>query len=92
MSPKFEEVKRKNQIIANQKTLNFNRLKQTADDKTLTMPPTAQVCSHEFDFKHFINHVFMKFIDAFMKEMIDAFSQLKFCCLTFLTLENFRSV
>ena len=57
---------------------NFNRLKQTADDKTLTMPPSAQVRSQEFDFKHFIDHVFTKFIDAFVKEMIDAFSQLKF--------------
>ena len=42
------------------------------------MPPSAQVCSHEFDFKHFIDHVFTKFIDVFVKEMIDAFSQLKF--------------
>ena len=42
------------------------------------MPPSAQVCSQEFDFKHFIDHVFTKFIDAFVKEMIDAFSQLKF--------------
>ena len=57
---------------------NFNRLKQTADDKTLTMPPSAQVRSQEFDFKHFIDHVLTKFIDAFIKEMIDAFSQLKF--------------
>ena len=57
---------------------NFNRLKQTADDKTLTMPPSAQVRSQEFDFKHFIDHVFTKFIDAFIKEMIDAFTQLKF--------------
>ena len=57
---------------------NFNRLKQTADDKTLTIPPSAQVRSQEFDFKHFIDHVFTKFIDAFVKEMIDAFSQLKF--------------
>ena len=57
---------------------NFNRLKQTADDKTLTMPPSAQVCSQEFDFKHFIDHVFTKFIDTFLKEMIDAFLQLKF--------------
>ena len=57
---------------------NFNRLKQTADDKTLTMPPSAQVRSQEFDFKHFIDHVFTEFIDAFVKEMIDAFSQLKF--------------
>ena len=57
---------------------NFNRLKQTADDKTLTMPPSTQVRSQEFDFKHFIDHVFTEFIDAFVTEMIDAFSQLKF--------------
>ena len=57
---------------------NFNRLKQTADDKTLTMPPSAQVCFQEFDFKHFIDHVFTKFIVAFVKEMIYAFSQIKF--------------
>ena len=57
---------------------NFNRLKLTADDKTLTMPPSAQVRSQEFDFKHFIDYVFTTFIDAFVKEMIDAFSQLKF--------------
>ena len=49
-----------------------------ADDKTLTMPPSAQVCCQEFDFKHFISYVFTKFIDAFIKEMIDAFLQLKF--------------
>ena len=30
---------------------NFNRLKQTADDKTLTMSPSARVRSQEFDFK-----------------------------------------
>ena len=47
---------------------NFNRLKQTADDKTLTMPPSAQVCFQEFDFKHFIDHVFTKFIAAFVKK------------------------
>ena len=29
---------------------NFNRLTQTADDKTLTMPPSAQARSLEFDF------------------------------------------
>ena len=37
---------------------NFNCLKQTADDKTLTMPPSAQVHSQEFDFEYFINNVF----------------------------------
>ena len=42
------------------------------------MPPSPQICSHEFDFKHFIDHVFIKFIDSFIKEMIDAFLQLKF--------------
>ena len=42
------------------------------------MPPSAQIRSHEFDLKHFIDHVFTKFIDSFLKEMIDAFSQLKF--------------
>ena len=39
---------------------------------------SVQVCSQEFDFKHFIDHVFTKFIDTFLKEMIDAFLQLKF--------------
>ena len=53
---------------------NFNLLKQTADDKTLTMPPSPQVRSQEFGFKHFIDHLFTKFADAFVKEMIDAFS------------------
>ena len=38
---------------------NFNRLKQTADDKTLTMPPAAQVRSQEFGFNYFIDHVFI---------------------------------
>ena len=42
------------------------------------MLPSAQVLSQEFDFKHFIDHVFTKFIDAFVKEMINAFSQLQF--------------
>ena len=56
---------------------NFYHLRQTADNKTLTMSPSAQVCSQEFYFEHFINHVLTKFIDAFAKEMIDAFSQLK---------------
>ena len=42
------------------------------------MPPFAQVHSQEFDFEHFINHVFTRFIDIFLKEMIDAFSHLKF--------------
>ena len=42
------------------------------------MPPSAPVRSQEFDFEHFIDHVFTKFIDAFVKEMIDVFSQLKF--------------
>ena len=37
---------------------NFNCLKQTADDKSLTMLPSAQVRFQEFDFKHFIDHVF----------------------------------
>ena len=57
---------------------NFYCLKQIADDKTLTMPPSAQVCSQEFDFEHFVDHLFTKFIDVFVKEMIDAFLQLKF--------------
>ena len=42
------------------------------------MPPSAQVRSQEFDFEHFIDHVFTKFIDAFVKEMIDTFSQIKY--------------
>ena len=42
------------------------------------MPPSAQVRSQEFDFRHFINRVFTKFIDALIKEMTDVFSQLKF--------------
>ena len=44
------------------------------------MPPSAQIHSHEFDFKHFIDHVFTKLIESFIKEMIDAFSQLKLWC------------
>ena len=48
------------------------------NNKTLTMPPSAQVGSQEFDFKHFITRVFTTFTDALIKEMIDAFSQLKF--------------
>ena len=75
MSAKIEQVKKSPNYCNSE---NFNRLKQTADDKTLTMSPSARVCSQEFDFKHFIDHVFTKFIDAFVKEMIDAFSQLKF--------------
>ena len=71
----FNELKEKSNYCNSE---NFNCLKQTARVKTLTMPPSAQVCSQEFDFKHFIDHVFTKFIDAFVKEMIDAFSQLKF--------------
>ena len=45
---------------------------------TLTMLPSAQIRTQEFDFKHFIDHVFTKFTDALVKEMIDAFLQLKF--------------
>ena len=72
---------------------NANRLKQTTDDKTLTMPSSAQVRSQEFNFQHFIDHVFTKFIDAFVKEMIDTFSQLKYWSVfDILTLENFRRV
>ena len=67
---------------------NLNRLKQTADDKTLTMAPSAQVHSQEFDFKHFIDHVFTKVIDAFAKEMIDAFLELKLWSV----FDNFRRV
>ena len=48
------------------------------------MPPSAQVCSQEFNFEHFFNHVFTKFIDAFIKEMIDAFLQLKFWSVFFI--------
>ena len=47
---------------------NFNCLKQTADEKTLTIPPSAWVRSQEFDFEHFINDAFTKFIDVFLKE------------------------
>ena len=71
----FNELKEKSNYCNSE---NFNCLKQTADDKTLTMPPSAQICSQEFDFKHFIYHIFTKRIDAFIKETIDAFSQLKF--------------
>ena len=41
------------------------------------MSPSTHVCSQEFYFEHFIDHALTKFIDAFAKEMIDAFSQLK---------------
>ena len=68
------ELKEKSNYCNSEK---FNHLKQTADDKTLTMPPSAQVRSQEFDFEHFIDYIFTKFIDAFVKEMIHAFSQLK---------------
>ena len=44
------------------------------------MRPSAQVRTQEFDFEHFIDHVFTKYIDAFIKEIIDAFLQLKFWC------------
>ena len=57
---------------------NFNLLKQTADEKILTMLPSAQVRSQKLNFENFTDHVFTKFIDLFVKEMIDAFSQLKF--------------
>ena len=42
------------------------------------MPPSAQVFSQEFDFEHFVDHLFTKFIDVFVKEMIAAILQLKF--------------
>ena len=42
------------------------------------MSPSPQVRSQEFNFKHFMDYAFTKFIDAFVKEMIDAFSPLKF--------------
>ena len=42
------------------------------------MPPSAQICSRYFDFKHFINYVFTKFMDAFVKELINAFLLLEF--------------
>ena len=57
---------------------NFNCLEQIVEDKTLTMPPSSQVHSQKFDFEHFIDHAFTKFVDAFVKEMFDAFSKLKF--------------
>ena len=44
----------------------------------MTILPSAHVHSQEFDFEDFIDHVFTKFTDAFVKEMIDTFSQLKF--------------
>ena len=71
----FNELKEKSNYFNSE---NFNCLKQTADGKTLIMPRSAQIRSQEFDFKHFIYHIFTKFIDAFIKETIDAFSQLKF--------------
>ena len=49
---------------------NFNCLKQSADDRTLTMPPSTWVRSQEFNFEHFTNHVFTKFIDAFVKKWL----------------------
>ena len=75
MSPQIKLVKRKTKLL---QLTKLYKNSQTADDKTLTIPPSAQVCSQEFYFKHFIDHVFTKVIDAFVKEMIDAFSQLKF--------------
>ena len=42
------------------------------------LPPSARLGSQEFDFNYFINHVFTKFIHAFVKEITDTFSQLKF--------------
>ena len=46
--------------------------------KTADLPLSAQVRSQEFDFEDFIDHVFTKFIDAFIKEMTGAFLQLNF--------------
>ena len=51
MSPKIERVKKKKNYCNSEK---FNCLTQTADDKTLTMPPSTQVCSQEFDFNWLI--------------------------------------
>ena len=45
---------------------------------TADLPLSAQVRSQEFDFEDFIDHVFTKFIGAFVKEMIGAFLQLNF--------------
>ena len=81
MSPKFERVKEKSNYCNSE---NFNRFKAK---------PSAQVRSQEFDFEHFIDHVFTKFIGAFIQEMISAFLQLKFWSVfDILTLENFCRV
>ena len=71
---------------------NFNCLKQTADDKTLTIPPSAWVRSQEFDLQHFIYDVFTKFIDVFLKEMMHFHNVNSSLFLTFLILENFWRV
>ena len=70
---------------------NFNCLKETADDKTLTIPPCAWVRSQEFDFEHFIYNVFTKFIDMFLKEIMPFHNVNSSLFLTFLILENFPS-
>ena len=68
---------------------NFNCLKQTADDKTLTIPPSAWVRSQEFDLQHFIYDVFTKFIDVFLKEMMHFHNVNSSLFLTFWILGNF---
>ena len=37
---------------------NFNLLKQTADEKALTMLPSAQVRSQKLDFENFTDHMY----------------------------------
>ena len=40
---------------------------------------SAQDCSQEFDFKLFINGVFTKFADAFVKEMMHLHNEILVC-------------
>ena len=53
---------------------------------------SARDCSQEFDFKLFINGVFTKFADAFVKEMMHLHNENFGLFLKFFIIENFQMV
>ena len=57
---------------------NFQNMMTVASEETFNLPPSSRIRTQPFVFDEFKNDVFLKFIDAFIMELNEAFSQIKF--------------
>ena len=57
---------------------NFQNMMTVVSEETFNLPPSSRIRTQPFVFDEFKNDAFLKFIDAFIMELNEAFSQIKF--------------